>query len=245
MPAFFRSGKRPFLADAIAAALFLGGCLTNQTSDQPTELNGESSLVALEVDDMGQVSAVASGLLKKAVDSANVALSPLKFDGACECHVRSISVKTDGGYERERVDSVIFLDAEGKSLRYPTLARVKTVIHKRWVHQKRSGHEAEIHIVTGMTLNPSSPDTTGTWNGEVGGSYAGLAYHDGKITDVTRKLANRRWQFPSSGTLEVKSEAASLKVTYLGDGQADAVRTNALTGKTVTIHLDSGYREKL
>jgi hypothetical protein len=243
------AGKRPFLVDALAAALFLGGCLTNQSAREPEELNGESSLLAQEVGDMGDVS-VAAALLKRsaaktAAESADVALTPLKYDAGCQCHIRSISITTAAGYSRQRVDSVFFRDAEDKSLRFPTPARLKSITHKRWVRQGGNGREAEMRIVTGMLLSIANGDTVGTWNGDIGGSYAGLAYHEGKITDVVRKLKAKRWEFPQSGSVQVKSAHATLTLTFQGDGTAKAVRGGDLTGKTTTVVIDSEYREKI
>jgi hypothetical protein len=242
MPAVSRSGKRPLLADALAAALFLGGCLTNQTADQPQDLNGETSLLTQEVDDMGALSLAAAS--PSVAGNADAALAPPKFDAACQCHVRSLSFKTDAGFSRERVDSIYFLDAGDRYLRFPTLAHVRKVLHKRLVRQSKGGRAAEIHIVTGMLLSPGSSDTTGTWNGEISGYYGGHAYREGKIAGVTRKLKDRRWQFPESGALEVKGGNASLKLNFAG-GTAQAVRADLQTGKSVAITVDSGYRERL
>lgn len=249
-------GRVPALAanhlfPAFCVSVFLSAVITGCVADPKAAeeaAQGEANMLGQEVDDMGATSksSMANALLKSAADTIGVQIEvePAKWDADCECFIRTKTLTTTEGYARVRGDSVGFLDAAGKSLRLPTPARVQTVHHVRAITQSKAGREAQVRIVTDLLISGGT-DTVGTWNGTIAGTFAGEIYKSGTITNVVRKLDGKFWKFPESGTISVERPAATLTLTFTSGTSATAVRTNKLTGKSVTVTIDKTYKADL
>ena len=223
----------------------LSACMVDkEAAKDATE--GEANMLSQEVDDMGNTSkaSMANALLKGSADSIGIEVEPAQYNSACECFIRTKTITTSGGYSRVRIDSLTFLDAASKSLRLPNPARVKSVHHVRAITQSKSGREAQVRVVTDLVITGGT-DTVGTWNGTITGSFAGETYKSGTIKDVVRTLDGKVWRFPQSGTITVDRPAATIVVTFSGGTSATAVRTNKLTGKSITVSIDKTYKQDI
>ena len=237
--------KKPIRLFTLLFSAFLPiACMVDKEAKTDI-IDGEGSMLSQEVDDMGNTSQLAAALLKTSAESISVATDPPKYDTTCECYIRTVTIQTSSGYSRERKDSVYFRDAAGNSLKYPRLRFTKTIHHVRQIVQSKSGREATVHIVSDRTVSVSGTDTIGVWTGSISGSFAGKDYKSGTITTITRKMKDKKWLFPESGSLEIARDNITISITYTGDGKATVVRTNTTTGKSQTVTLDASYSESI
>jgi len=230
----------------ISMAGIFSGCilgLHNSISDEFARIASE------EVANMGQnssgmLTSVVGALSKKEICDAETVyydwqIHPYSWDANVGGYIRTATITGSDGYERVRVDTVIFKDQAGVSLQYSTLATCKTIDHKRNVRHSKGGSELNITIVMNSQIS-TSPDTTHVKNGTIIGTYDGEQIGTGTITNVTRKYKNNRWQFPESGTVLAEFPRRSYSVEYLGDGNAKLTVTNKTTNRTniITIKVD-------
>lgn len=244
------------LALAMVSALLafsLSGCELNPLAAKKAEasldLNGEAALL---VQEMQHMSAVSGSNTVAAKTSAGVPdteyvykdITPSTYDSSCACRIRTETIKTDEGNDRERIDSIFYKDANGNPLHYRNFEKLKSVHHVRRITHKNGGKEAQIRIVTDMTVAIGS-DTTGTWNGTISGSYDGEEFKTGTISNVVRKFTNGHWDYPESGTVSVDRPKYTHQILFLGDGRAKATRTEKKTGNTTVIMIDRNFRPSL
>jgi hypothetical protein len=164
---------------------------------------------------------------------------PYTYDAGCGGYIRTATFTCSDGYERIRVDTVIFRDENGAALQNPTLLNVSTVSHVRNVKRTTGGNELDVRIVMNSTIS-RSPEITHVKNGTISGTYNGETIATGSVTAVTRAFENGRWQFPRSGQIMVDFPRRSYEANFLGDGDAELIITNEATDKTrvIRIHVE-------
>jgi hypothetical protein len=166
-------------------------------------------------------------------------IHPYSWDTGAGGYIRTATVVGSDGYERVRVDTVIFKDVSGTKLQFPTLATCKTIDHVRSVKHTKGGTELDIRVVMNSVIS-LTPDTTHVKNGTIAGTYDGDRAATGAITNVTRAYTNGKWQFPRSGNVSVDFPRRSYDVDFTGNGGATLTITNKITDKTtiVTVQVD-------
>lgn len=210
--------------------------------------NEFARITSQEISNMGANSSTMIGASSLSKPMASVAADTVYYDWqvhpytwtpAIGGYIRTATVTCSDGYDRVRVDTLIFKDANGNTLQHPTLATVSAISHVRNVKRTKGGNELDIRVVMNSVVS-LSPDTTHVKNGTITGTYDGEQVATGSITDVKRDYANGRWQFPSSGTISVDFPHRSYEVDFLGSDAAKLTVTNKTTDKTtiVTCHID-------
>jgi hypothetical protein len=164
---------------------------------------------------------------------------PYSWDATIQGYIRTATVTGSDGYERVRVDTVIFKDVSGTKIQHPTLATCKTIDHIRNMTHTKGGSELNIRVVMNSVIS-LTPDTTHVKNGTITGTYDGEQVGTGTITNVTRAYTNGAWQFPRSGNVTVDFPRRSYNVDFSGNGRAKLTITNKVSDKTtiITIQVD-------
>lgn len=164
---------------------------------------------------------------------------PYTWDSTIGGYIRTATITASDGYDRLRVDTLIFKDAAGTGLRHPTFATCDSIYHVRNVKRTKGGNELDIRVEMHSSIN-LTPDTTHVKNGTISGTYDGEQAATGTITAVTRVYSGGYWHFPESGTISVDFPRRTYVVDFLGSGSAKLTITNRSTGKTtiVTYQVD-------
>jgi hypothetical protein len=232
------------ISSAAGIAGLFSGCGLGPNSSVSDEFARISSQ---EVANMGDNSStmIGSPLSKIAVAGDTTyydwSVHPYTWDAAIGSYVRSATFSnlTDG-YDRTRVDTLTFHDANNNHLQHPTLATVKSIDHIRNVTRTKGGNELNIRVVMNSVIS-LTPDTTHVKNGTITGTFNGeKVVGTGVIKDVTRQRTNGYWQFPRSGAIACEFPRRSYDVEFLGSGNARLTVTNKTTDKTsvITYHVD-------
>jgi hypothetical protein len=220
------------------------GCIlgpSNAVSDEFARISSQ------EVANMSSNSSgmmIGQGLTKTAASEADtvyydLTIHPYSWDATIRGYIRIATVVGSDGYERVRVDTLIFKDVSGTNLQYPTLATCKTIDHIRNVKHSKGGSELDIRVVMNSVIS-LTPDTTHVKNGTITGTYDGEQVGTGTVTNVTRAYTNGKWQFPRSGNVSADFPRRSYNVDFTGNGNAKLSITNKVTDKTtvITIQVD-------
>jgi hypothetical protein len=223
------------------SAMFLGCGPSASVSDE------FARIAAQEVSNMSANSSSmigAQGLGKTLAAAADTVyfdwnVYPYAWDAGVGGYVRTATITGSDGYERVRIDTLIFKDANGGTLRAPTFATCKTISHVRTVTHSKGGSELNIRVVMTSAIS-LTPDTTHVKNGTIIGTYDGEQVGTGTITSVTRAYTGGHWQFPRSGNIAVDFPRRTYNVDFLGSGNAKLTITNKATDKTtiVNYHVD-------
>ncbi|MBN2037462.1 MAG: hypothetical protein JW768_12025 [Chitinispirillaceae bacterium] len=225
----------------VAVTVLFSGCLIGPRD----EISDEFARIATQ--EVSNMSANSSTMIRDGGAAKNAPLYgdtiyydwniiPYTYDPGCGGYIRTAAFTCSDGYERIRVDTVIFRDESGAALQYPTLLTVGTVSHVRSVKRTKGGNELDVRIVMNSTIT-RSPEISHIKNGSISGTYNGESIATGSVTAVTRAFENGRWQFPRSGQIQVAFPRRSYEANFLGDGDAELVITNTVTDKTKVIRI--------
>ncbi|HUI92039.1 MAG TPA: hypothetical protein VLX68_07320 [Chitinivibrionales bacterium] len=224
-----------------STGLLIPGCgLNNSLSDEFARMASQE-VANMSSNSSGMI--LGKGLAKTAATADTVyydlTINPYHWDATIGGYIRTATVVGSDGYQRVRVDTVIFKDATGASLQFPSLATCKTISHVRNVTNTKGGTELDIRVVMNSVIN-LTPDTTHVKNGTITGTYDGDQVATGTITNVTRAFTDGKWQFPRSGTVAVDFPHRTYDVDFTGNGGATLTITNKTTNKStvVTIQVD-------
>ncbi|MBN1129822.1 MAG: hypothetical protein JXA71_12585 [Chitinispirillaceae bacterium] len=228
---------------SVTAAL-LSGCLIGPRDDISDEFARISS------QEVSNMSANSSTMMQGSAAAKSAALYgdtiyydwniiPYAWDEPSGSYIRTATVTCSDGFERVRVDSVIFRNAAGMALRNPTILTVAAISHVRTVLRTKRGNEMNIRIAMQSTVT-TSPEITHVKNGTISGTYNNEAIATGAINAVTRVFSNGRWQFPRSGTITADFPRRSYEAAFLGNGDAELTITNKATDKTrvIRVHVE-------
>jgi hypothetical protein len=246
---FSQVSRKVMCAVVVAGmALMLPGCGLNS----PTEADHSQAAAQLASDEVSNMGVDAGnvmsgvGLGKMVAGTADTSyidwhVTPYRLDTASVCYVRTATFSTSAGYERTRIDTITFFDANGNKLAHPTIATVSTIHHVRHVEHSNGGEV--MNVVFDMTsVLTKGTDTTMVKNGTMTGTYAGDAVSSGSMVNVTRKYTNGHWQFPESGTVSATFPRFTFSIVYLGAGQATATLTNTVKNKTTIVNIQVDQR---
>jgi hypothetical protein len=227
----------------IAVTLWLPGCLFSPRD----RADNTAEFLSQEIANMGGTGAalISGGAPAKAAAAmadtfrADLVIHPFAWDSIGECFIRSATYTTSEGYERVRIDTIIFKDAGGLSLRHPTIATVATVQHIRSVTHQKGGNQANVRIVINGVLTVAA-ETTYVKNGTISGTYNDETFATGTITNVTRHYTSGSWRFPDAGSIVGEFPKFTYEVNFLGAGDARVDITTKSTGnvRELTIHVD-------
>ncbi|GEM_PF-1802437 len=233
------------------ASLLFTGCLMNKEDKSAYNSDGQSALVATEVDQMGQVydqvpgdaGAAKSSSLGGFTITGEKVIEPFKYDSNCTCFIRHATYSNIIGYERDRVDSVTLLDSTGATMDKFKKALVSKIIHKRNVVKTKGSHEADIRFDITVDIKTDAGVRKGEWNGTMTGSYDGQPFKSGTLSKIVRTWVDGHFGFPESGTLELDRPVFHFLVEFLGDGKAKVTITNKANGKIHILWVDKDYNE--
>jgi hypothetical protein len=222
------------------------GCIlgpSNAVSDEFARMASQE-VANMSANSSGILTSGAQALSKQAATEADTVyydwvVHPYSWDAAIQGYIRTATVTGSDGYERVRIDTLIFKDVSGAKLQYPTLATCKTIDHIRNVTHTKGGSELDIRVVMNSVIS-LTPDTTHVKNGTITGTYDGEKVGTGTITNVTRAYTNGKWQFPRSGNVSADFPRRSYNVDFTGNGNAKLTITNKVNDKTtiITIQVD-------
>jgi hypothetical protein len=227
----------------IAFSALFTGCLNGPSEKISDEFARISSQ---EVANMGDNSStmIGSPLSKNAVVAGDTTyydwkIHPYTWDASIGGYIRTATFSCSDGYDRVRIDTLVFKDAGGNGLQYPTLATVKNISHVRNVTRTKAAGQLNIRVSMNSVIS-LSPDTTHVKNGTITGTFDGDQIATGTITDVTRQRTNGYWQFPRSGSVKTDFPRRTYEVEFMGGGDAKLTITNKVTDKTtvLTYHVD-------
>jgi hypothetical protein len=226
------------LAGTIA---LLGGCVTDNDG-AAYDSDGTAGVMNQEANGMGDVW---SSQLAKAADSDSerqleVVITPLQYDSACQCFVRTASFSHSNPhgktFTRSRSDS-IWLDSSGQRLSLFHPAHASTITHHRHVVKLSGAMDIDMQINMTMTRTIEDGDTVRTWNGTITGTYDGVPFKDGEINGVVYSFLAGFW-VPTGGSMHVRRGDFTIDLTFKGSGKAQAVVKGH--GRTRKIECDGG-----
>jgi len=229
------------------STLLITGCITKPEKSSYNS-DGQSAFMASELDQMGQVySSSASGAAKtsasETVITTELVIDSLAYHDACMCFVRHAKFTTSEGYERDRVDSVTFLDSAGNTLTKINHDLIRKINHVRNVVRTKGGNEIDVHLVFSVEIKTDNGAKVGVWNGVMTGSYNDQAFKSGTITNVQRPWENGRFRFPTSGTIEIDRPVYHFMIDFLGNGHAKVTINNKRNNKVHTLDVDVNAHE--
>jgi hypothetical protein len=189
----------------------------------------------------------AEGLAKTAeadfVITGELVIAPWSYQEDCKCFVRKARYTGHKGYERERLDSVTFLDSAGAEMDKYRPSQVAKVIYRRNVHHEKGAREMDVRIDLTVDIKVEAGSKVGVWNGTMGGTFNGQEFKSATITNVVRPFSEGRFRFPGSGLIELTRPVYKFTVEFLGDGKAKVTIKNRLNGRIHMIWVDKDYKE--
>lgn len=240
------------LALAGTAAFFVG-CMTQEEGKTSNyDSDGQGAFLVTEMDQMGQSLGqfTASGLPKTSAEVAldieikgELVIDPWAYSADCQCFVRKAQYTGHKGYERERLDSVTFLDSAGATMDKYHPAQVAKALYRRSVHHSKGAKEADVRIDITVDIKSEGGAKVGVWNGTMSGTFNGQEFKSGTVTNVVRPYLDGHFRFPEAGTLELTRPVYRFLVTFLGDGKAKVVITNRLNKRIHILWVDHDYKE--
>jgi hypothetical protein len=230
-------------------SLAFTGCMTNEEKRSDYNSDGQGAFLVSETDQMGQTLGQfpAEGLAKSVasdfVISGELVINPWAYQADCGCFVRTARYTGHKGYERERVDTITFLDSAGAKMDKFRPAGIAKVIHTRNVHHEKGAHEMDVRIDITVDIKTENGGRVGVWNGTMGGSFNGQEFKSATVTQVVRPFNDGRFRFPTSGSIELTRPVHKFTVEFLGDGKAKVTIRNRLNGKIHILWIDKDYNE--
>jgi hypothetical protein len=248
-----------FGAGAALVAFGFTGCMTNsEPSNNGYASSGENAFIKQESENMGAVwNSGTAAAPKLAVDTStpdtitgDLVIVRLHYDSACGCFVRTANFTNSVGYERQRLDTITLVDSSGNNM--PTFhpEHAASLVHKRHVTRinANTGKEVDCYFNTTLTwTTDSAGHREGIWNGTISGSFNGVIFKSGTITNVVRAFhpdhpLNRWFGFPSAGTIHLERLILgvnfTIDVVFTGEGTATVTITNTKNGNVHIINID-------
>lgn len=234
-----------------ALSLNFTACMTGAGEEKEGDYasDGQGAFLVSEMDQMGQTLGQFSGegLAKTSaadiVITGELVIDPWSYKADCECFVRKARFTGHKGYERERLDSVTFLDSAGNAMDTYRPAQVAKAVYRRNVHHEKGAREAEVRIDITVDIKVEDGAKVGVWNGTMTGSFNGQEFKSGTISNVVRPFSEGRFRFPTGGLIEVTRPVFKFTVEFLGDGKAKVTIKNRVNGRVHVIWVDKDYKE--
>ncbi|HKP97165.1 MAG TPA: hypothetical protein VJ385_15555 [Fibrobacteria bacterium] len=178
------------------------------------------------------------------VTPGEVVLEPLTFHPECTCFVRRSTFTGQKGYERDRTDSVTFLDASGAPIPDSVKNRkASKILHKRHIVKADGGRDANILIDVTVDLVRDTVVKKGIWNGSISGSFDGNAITTGTVDSVSRPWKGTSFGYPESGKFVVEGPKADLIIEFQPDSTAKVTITDLQNDKVYVQTVDQAFRE--
>ena len=239
-----------FLALVGAASFALTGCITKGENDKSDfASDGQGAFLVTEMDQMGQtLDELPAGALAKTSASpltieGELVIDPFAYKAECQCFVRKAHFTGQKGYERDRLDSVSFLDSAGAPMDTWKPANVAKVIYRRNVERSKDAKEVLVRIDIVVDVKTENGVKVGVWNGTMNGTFNGQEFKGGTITNVVRPFIDGRFRFPESGSIELTRPAFHFLVEFLGDGKSKVTIKNRLNNRIHILWVDKTYKE--
>lgn len=234
-----------------AASLAFTGCMTQEGGNSGDfASDGQGAFLVTEMDQMGQAlgGMPAAGLAKASASDTiiikgELVIDPFSYQAGCQCFVRRARFTGHKGYERERLDSVTFLDAAGATLDTWKPAGVAKILYRRNVEHTKGAREVQVRIDITVDVKTEAGVKVGVWNGTMTGAFNGQEFKSGTIANVVRPFVDGRFRFPESGTIELTRPLFHFFVEFLGDGKAKVKIRNLRTGRIHILWVDKDYNE--
>lgn len=248
--------KAMALLGALSATLT--GCLTREGGDSDYASDGQGAFLVSEMDQMGQslggfqgaglAKAGAAGATKVGADfviEGELLIDPWSYQAECQCFVRKARYTGFKGFERERLDSVTFLDAAGEEMDAYRPALVSKVLYRRNVHHEKGAREVDVRIDITVDIKTEAGDSAkvGVWNGTMSGTFNGQEFKSATVTNVVRPFSEGRFRFPESGSIELTRPVYKFNVDFLGEGRAKVTIKNRRNGRVHILWVDKTYQE--
>ena len=218
-------------------AMAFTGCMT--ANERQNHDEGESEIMMEEAASMGEVFGTGAAA-KVSADTlrGEVHVEPFRYDPACQGFVRYARFEGSRGYERERRDTVWLVDSLGIKLSVFAPLQAEVILHNRHVVHTKNGTQMDFRFNTELTWKLDGLTLVGIWNGTISGSFRGVEFKRGTITNVTRPYLAGRFRFPASGTIHVERWIYTVDLVFEGAGKATATITNTRNGNVHVVHIE-------
>ncbi len=237
------------LALAGVTALALTGCMTQEDSATDDSSDGQGAFLVSELDQMGQSLGEPAGeaLATAGADTFTITgelvIDPFKYQADCACFVRKAKYVGQQGFERERLDSVTFLDSAGKTMDVFRPGKAAKILYRRDVERVRGAREVDVRLDITIDMKVEDGRKVGVWNGTLTGTLDGQVIKSGTLSNVVRPFVAGRFRFPEAGTVEMARPRFHVRVEFLGDGKAKVTLKNLRSGHIHVLWVDKDYKE--
>ena len=219
------------------ATMVFTGCMTQSKHDSD---DAEPALMTEETANMGET-LNPSALAKVSGDTTELIIERLHYVSACECFVRKANYEGHHGFERERNDTIWLYNVDGgritDSLFHPFAAIVAKIVHHRHVTKIKNGQQIDLSFATVLEWKMEGLNLVGVLNGNVSGSFQGLEFKKGTITNLVRPVIFGRFGFPTAGSIHIERYLITIDIVFEGGGKATATITNTKNGNVHIIHI--------
>jgi hypothetical protein len=172
-------------------------------------------------------------------------LEPLTFHTECQCFTYHAVFRKDSTFQRDRLDTVIFIDTSGTVITSatPHTAKIGKIKHKRHVSSIGSGRSSNLLYDLTIDVKRDSGQTRGIWNGSISGEFNNVTITDGSVNNVVRPFNDSIFGFPTSGNISVATKPVDVLIEFKPDSTADVTVTDHDNGKTYVETLDRNFKE--